>query len=246
MGTIFSTGGYPGVQGYTYSWVNSNGQTVSSEAMASNLPALLSYTVTVTDMNGCSMQSTTDIFTQPLLFEANVTTTNYAGPTHAPFSVNFVDNTLSADPFSFIWTWEDGTSAFPIGTLSMDHEFTTDNIGLNQVNVVLTNTTTGCLDSVFFDIEVQGVPDINNVFTPNSDGINDEFFFDEFGMRTVSVEFYNRWGQIVYTWNGIDKSWSGVDISGEIVAEGVYFYSLVAEGEDGHYYDKKGSVTLLK
>ena len=68
----------------------------------------------------------------------------------------------------------------------------------------------------------------------------------EFGMKTVSVEFYNRWGQIVYTWNGTDKSWSGVDISGEVVAEGVYFYALVAEGEDGHYYDKKGSVTLLK
>ena len=32
----------------------------------------------------------------------------------------------------------------------------------------------------------------------------------------------------------------------KIVPEGVYFYSLVAEGEDGHYYDEKGSITLLK
>ena len=31
------------------------------------------------------------------------------------------------------------------------------------------------MDTVFFDINVQGVPEINNVFTPNSDGINDEF-----------------------------------------------------------------------
>jgi gliding motility-associated-like protein len=197
-------------------------------------------------MNGCSQDETSVIFSQPLLFEANVTTTNYAGATHAPFSVNFVDNTISIDPFSFNWTWEDGITYFPSGTLSMDHEFTTDNIGLNQVNVVLTNSTTGCVDTVFFDVNVQGIPEINNVFTPNSDGINDSFFFGEFGMKTVSVEFYNRWGQMVYTWNGIDKSWSGVDISGELVSQGVYFYALVAEGEDGHYYDKKGSVTLLK
>ena len=128
----------------------------------------------------------------------------------------------------------------------MNHQFTTDNIGLNEVYVILTNVTTGCMDTVFFDINVQGIPDINNVFTPNSDGINDEFFFGEFGMKTVSIEFYNRWGQMVYAWDGADKSWSGVGISGEIAPEGVYFYSLVAEGEDGHYYDEKGSVTLLR
>ena len=71
------SGGYPGVQGYSYNWVSSDGQNVSSEALAANLPALLSYTVTVTDMNNCSNSGSTDIFTQPLLFAANITTTNY-------------------------------------------------------------------------------------------------------------------------------------------------------------------------
>ncbi len=242
------SGGYTGVQGYSYNWVNSNGQNVSSQALAANLPALLSYTVTVTDMNGCSGESTTPIFSQPLLFDANVTTTNYSGSTHAPFSVNFVDNTISSDLIGFNWIWEDGNDNFELaaGTLNHDHVFSVDNIGENNVYVFLTNLATGCSDSVHFVIEVQGIPDINNVFTPNSDGVNDEFFFGEFGMKTVSVEFYNRWGQMVYTWNGADKSWNGVDISGENVAEGVYFYALVAEGEDGHYYDKKGSVTLLR
>jgi len=32
----------------------------------------------------------------------------------------------------------------------------------------------------------------------------------------------------------------------ENVAEGVYFYVLKSDGEDGHYYQKKGSVTLLR
>ena len=239
-------GGYPGAQGYSYTWVNSNGQDISSQALAANLPALLSYNVTVTDMNGCTNDTNTAIFTQPLLFDANVTTTNYAGATHAPFSVSFVDSTISIDPFYFNWTWEDGFDFYASGITSMNHSFTTNNIGLNEVYVVLTNATTGCMDTVFFDIDVQGVPDINNVFTPNSDGINDEFQFGEFGMKTVSIEIYNRWGQMVYAWDGTDKSWSGIDISGQDVPEGAYFYALVAEGEDGHFYDKKGSVTLLR
>ena len=128
----------------------------------------------------------------------------------------------------------------------MNLEFNPEDIGTNEVYIVLTNTVTGCNDTVFFDIDIQGVPEISNVFTPNSDGVNDYFFFGEFGMNTVSVEIYNRWGQMVYAWDGADKSWNGIDISGKSVPEGVYFYSLVAEGADGHYYDEKGSVTLLR
>ena len=239
-------GGYAGTQGYLYNWQNSNGQNISSSSLAGNLPALLSYTVTVTDMNGCFQNESTIVFTQPTLFEANVVTTNYAGATHAPFIVNFIDSTVSVDPYEFDWIWEDGSDSFVSGTTSMDHEFGVENIGLNEINVILTNLTSGCMDTIFFDIDVQGIPEINNVFTPNSDGINDVFSFDEFGMSTVSVEIYNRWGQVVYLWDGADKNWSGLDISGENVAEGVYFYAIVAAGEDGHYYDKKGSITLLR
>ena len=128
----------------------------------------------------------------------------------------------------------------------MDHLFTTDNIGENSIYVIVTNLATGCTDSVPFVIDAQGIPDINNVFTPNSDGINDDFYFSEYAMESVDVTIYNRWGQLVYTWVGSDKSWDGKGIDGNNVAEGVYFYVLVAKGEDGYYYDHKGTITLLR
>jgi gliding motility-associated-like protein len=240
------TGGYPGSQGYSFIWRNNNNEIKSLQDSASNLPALYSYTVTVTDMNNCSQSAFTSIFDQPVPFVADVTTTNYAGATHAPFAVNFIDNTISADPFDFNWTWEDDFEFFPIGTISMDHDFIRNNIGLNQVYVVLTNTTTGCTDTVFFDIDVQGIPDINNVFTPNSDGINDEYSFGEYAMAEVVVNIYNRWGQLVYIWEGMDKAWRGVDTNGENVPEGVYFYVFQSDGEDGYYYEEKGTITLLR
>jgi gliding motility-associated-like protein len=239
------TGGYSGTEGYTYEWEMSDGSLVSFLDSATSLFAGYSYTVQVSDVNGCLGNASTVVFNQPVLFDAVVVTTNYPGPTHAPFSVNFIDSTFSADPYIFNWTWEDGLSQDSIGD-PMNHEFLVENIGLNEVYVVLTNLVTGCVDSVYFDIDVQGVPDIINVFSPNSDDINDEFYFDEFGMKSVDVSIYNRWGQIVYAWSGSNKSWNGTGIDGSEVSEGVYFYVLISEGEDGYYYERKGSITLLR
>ena len=243
-----TTGGVPSNVGYTYSWWETTTPTIiiSTDSIAENLPATFSYTVTVTDANGCVSSDTSTVLDEPVLFDAIVTTTNYGGPTHAPFSVNFVDNTVSIDPFDFNWTWQDGVGYFPPGTLSMDHLFTTDNIGENSIYVIVTNLATSCTDSVPFVIDAQGIPDINNVFTPNSDGINDGFSFGEHKMDNIDVQIFNRWGQLVYTWVGENKSWNGKGIDDNDVPDGVYFYVLVAKGEDGHYYDHKGTITLLR
>ena len=240
-------GGVPSNVGFLYSWVNDNtGLEVSTSYIAENLSANTSYTVTVTDANGCISSATSTILDEPDPFIADVTTINYIGPMHAPFDVHFIDNTISIDPFNFVWTWEDGTDNFASGTDTMSHEFVRDNIGQNNVYVILTNSATGCTDSVAFVIDVQGIPDIHNVFTPNADGVNDEFSFGEYGMGSIDISIYNRWGQLVNSWNGMNKIWDGKGFDGNDVPEGVYFYVLVAEGEDGYYYDYKGSITLLR
>ena len=240
------TGGYTGPSDYQYSWKNNLSEIVGQQDSAFNLPAGFSYTITVTDANGCTDLVTTNIFTQPVYWVADVITTNYAGPTHNPFSVNFIDNTVLADPYYFDWTWAEGIESFASGTSTFDHEFVQENVGLNNVYVVLTNETTLCTDTNFFLIDVQGIPEINNVFTPNNDGINDSYSFNEHKMEKIAVQIFNRWGQQVYAWEGIDKSWRGVDINGQDVAEGAYFYVLEADGEDGHHYTEKGTITLLR
>jgi len=244
------TGGVGGINAleYNFIWKNSLNNTESLIPLADNLIANLSYTVTVTDANGCQSIETTPIFTQPVPFIADVTTTNYEGPSHAPFTVNFVDNTVSADPYNFNWTWEDGMDYYPKGTLSMSHEFTVNNVGVNNVYVILTNEVTGCTDSVPFVIEAQGFPnnEIFNVFSPNNDGINDEFVFGEFGMENVEVVLYNRWGQEVYSWIGENKAWDGRGADGQNLPEGVYFFVFKADGIDGHYYEEKGSITIMR
>ena len=207
----------------------------------------------VNDANGCTDVVTTILYTEPIEFIADVTTINYAGPFHGPKNISFIDSTISVESYSFEWTWQDNSndSLSWVGIISSDHQimihkFLENELGVNDVAVILTNDVTDCQDSVKFILEVQGMPEINNVFTPNQDGINDEFSFSEYAMELVDVQIFNRWGQLVHTWTGSDRSWRGIGIDGKDLPEGVYFYVFEGKGVDGYHYDKKGSVTLLR
>ncbi|MBT5273854.1 MAG: T9SS type B sorting domain-containing protein, partial [Flavobacteriales bacterium] len=168
-----------------------------------------------------------------------------------PYSITFIDSTISDESYNCLWTWQDGTIELVPSVISGDttlfsHDFVADDLGENYVMVMVTNNITGCYDSVEFNIEVQGFPETANVFSPNSDNVNDEFTFNEYAMESVDVQIFNRWGQMVYTWVGENKSWNGKGIDGSNLPEGVYFYMFKGDGVDGHYYEEKGSITLLR
>ena len=65
-------------------------------------------------------------------------------------------------------------------------------------------------------------------------------------MKSVNVNLYNRWGELVYTWDTPNNKWDGRGLDGEDLLEGVYYYVLNAVGEDGFAYETKGSITLLR
>ena len=101
-------GGVPATSGYIYNW-STGGSSISTNFYIENLSAGNDYTVTVTDANGCVVSESTGILTQPVNFIADVTS-NYTGPVAAPFNVLFTDNTVSTDPFNFVWTFADNST----------------------------------------------------------------------------------------------------------------------------------------
>ncbi len=236
-------GGVEGTSGYNYQW-DVSGSNISSNYYIDNLQAGLAYTITVVDVNGCEETESTPILTEPIEFIANVISDDYAGPTHEGFTVNFTDLTVCSDPYNFEWTWLNGTTTNPSGTTNFNHMF--DIIGLNEVYVTLENEVTLCTDTVGFNIEVQGIPEIYNVFSPNGDGVNDLFGFGEYAMEAMQVEFFNRWGELVYSLDLSGQDWDGRGLDGRDLPEGVYFYVLQSTGLDGRYYEKRGSVTILR
>ena len=233
---------------YQYEWTGPlNGQSAISQSIYNLIEG--NYGVTITDANGCEYD-TSFLLTQPAdTFVADVTTINYAGPVHGPATILFVDATTTStnDPINHAWYWgnyNDPQSSTNSNGMTFTHVFS--ELGVNNIYVLVQNANSGCIDSVPFAIELQGIPEITNVFSPNGDGRNDYFEFGEFGMENIEVVIFNRWGQEIYFWTGENKAWDGKGADGQSLPEAVYFFVLKADGVDGHYYEEKGSITLIR
>lgn len=72
---------------------------------------------------------------------------------------------------------------------------------------------------------------VPNVFTPNGDGMNDEFRVQYRSLLEFHCWVYNRWGKLVYEWTDPAQGWDGT-INGRPAAEGAYFYVIRARGTD--------------
>lgn len=72
---------------------------------------------------------------------------------------------------------------------------------------------------------------VPNVFTPNGDGVNDEFRVQYRSIAEFHCWVYNRWGKLVFEWNDPAKGWDGT-INGRPAAEGAYYYVIRARGTD--------------
>ena len=86
-----------------------------------------------------------------------------------------------------------------------------------------------------------------NAFSPNGDGINDVYKAKDGYKSIVSfhASIYNRWGQKLFEWTDPSKGWNG-KFKGHDVKEGVYFVLVKAKGADGHNYNIRKDVNLMR
>lgn len=88
---------------------------------------------------------------------------------------------------------------------------------------------------------------IPNVFTPNGDGINDEFYPVYSNIEEITLYIFNRWGNQIFEGSGINARWNGI-YKGKLCPDGVYTYLInyVKKGAHAGPKEKHGSITLLK
>lgn len=86
-----------------------------------------------------------------------------------------------------------------------------------------------------------------NIFTPNNDGKNDFFILENIELFPNSqLLVYDRWGRLVYENNSYDNSWDGKNMSGNDVADGVYFWMLTLSEPEIEGSQLRGSVTITR
>lgn len=85
---------------------------------------------------------------------------------------------------------------------------------------------------------------IPSAFTPDHDGINDEFGAVGMNLENYNLQIYDRWGEKVFESNQPDFKWDGT-VSGSAPQSGVYLYQFQAKDiETGRVISTSGSVTL--
>lgn len=84
-----------------------------------------------------------------------------------------------------------------------------------------------------------------NAFTPNHDGLNDDFGAVGAGIASFLMEIYNEWGELVFKSQDINKRWDGT-FKGKEIGTNVFVYHVTAKGIKGGAVYKKGTVTLIQ
>jgi len=155
----------------------------------------------------------------------------------------YLTNLSSPSANEFIWNFGDSTQQDY--TFEPTHQYITQGSYTISLTANKSGLSDDCSDTFTSSIDVEGY-DVNNVFTPNGDKYNEVFHFNDQMLSALYVRIYNRWGAKVYHWETPQGSWDGKGYNGELLPEGVYFFTMEATGENGNSYIEKGSITLMR
>jgi gliding motility-associated-like protein len=142
---------------------------------------------------------------------------------------------------------------FGTGDVSFDFEpkYSFPDTGLYSILYILT-ADNHCTDTLIKTVDVS--PDVNlffpNAFTPNGDGINDEFYPKGSFLRYMvgyRLTVWDRWGGMVFETEDPRASWNGKKFnSGDVLPQGVYVYNYSFRTARGKIIADRGFVTLIK
>jgi gliding motility-associated-like protein len=140
---------------------------------------------------------------------------------------------------TFVWTTDNGSAAPSGGNPTVSPTETTG-------YTVEVTTPDGCVYEAYITIFVEYLEfDIPNVFTPNGDGLNDDFYpiYNEFSMEIIELKIFARWGAIVYDNPG--TPWDGIYRSKPLPSD-IYVYLIRVRYADGREELFKGDVNLMR
>ncbi len=114
---------------------------------------------------------------------------------------------------------------------------------VDQLYYLTVSNSDGCSNSDSVIVTVLKTPVVPNAFSPNGDGINDTWVIRYLNSYSnVSVQIFDRYGQIVYQNTGYNQPWNGLR-NHKPLPVGVYYYVI----------DRKiaapkitGSVTIIR
>lgn len=135
----------------------------------------------------------------------------------------------SPDAVSWAWTFTSGDPTTDIIPDPIAH-FPGNNAGSYPVQLVVTNSD-GCADTAFAFVTINGYFSLYgpNAFTPNGDGINDEWrpIWRDLDPKSYRLSIFDRWGEEIWTSTDAYSGWDG-SYKGSAAKIDVYEWKLEA------------------
>ncbi|MDX2247619.1 MAG: PKD domain-containing protein [Bacteroidia bacterium] len=218
--------------GDTYLW--STGDTTPSISVLPNQTTTYYATAFVGLCEGTPDSITVDArFGYP-----NASFTFSPNPGWAPEEVVFQNTSTGAS--YYLWDFGFGQNS---DEENPSHKF--PSAGTYRV-MLIAFSAQGCPDTVWQDLLLENVAlHAPSGFTPNADGINDFFKVGYYGIGSLNVKIFSRWGTKIFESDDRDFLWDGT-YQGVAVPEGVYVYVITGVGENDLNYERKGTVTLIR
>lgn len=199
------------------------------------------YHLYVKDSMGCVFDTTVNVY-QPFPVTASINPQDSVialGSSIQLFTV--INNTTTQSINSYSWSPSDGLNCIDCpNPVSSPFHTTTYYLTINYGK----NCTTTASDRV----QVGPGPEtyIPNAFTPNGDGVNDDFEVFGTTLQSVGMKIFNRWGEKVF--DSGDSEWASWDGTYKGVSQptGVYVYYVELVYLDGKKKYREGSVTLIR
>lgn len=252
--------GQTGVPSYQWSGPGANSSTTWDGNTWTDLSSGWYY-FAVTD-NVCEVYDSVfvDILNPPM---AQFTATPSSGC--SPLTVNLVNTSQNA--LNYLWDFGNGQTANVTTTANQVQIYN------NSAVVRLIAAQGNCADTAYQTITVNicGCMDPNatnynplanfddgscmyptpiveapNVFTPNSDNANDLFYLTTQNATSIELTILNRWGNVMYSKEGINPAWDGKSEGGALADEGVYFYKYIVKGYNDQVVEGHGFLHLVR
>jgi gliding motility-associated-like protein len=140
---------------------------------------------------------------------------------------------------SYFWDFGDGTTSNESDPV---HQYTEQ--GVYDVTITMINAN-GCKRTITYYQYITVNKTVHifvpTGFTPNGDGLNDNFEVATVLITKFHIDVYDRWGKLVFASDDLSFKWDGGKLG-----EDVYTYVIKATEWSGSTVSKRGTVTLIR
>ncbi len=203
---------------------------------------IFNVTLTVTSDSGCASTKTKinyiTVYPNPkAIFEVLPGTASIVNPV-----ISFTDLSKGAD----FWSWNFGD--LHTETVSNPAPHTYADTGTYVITLITPNQF-GCSDTAHQTIVIEAdfIFYIPNAFSPDGDGKNETFSGKGVFISQYEMMIFDRWGNLIYKTEDIDKPWDGkINQSSATAERDVYIYVINVTDFKKKKHSYKGIVTLLR